>query len=64
MKIYKLFANVHPLEPNLMFCVDTTSSLGTTNDSEKWKWIKDRQKALNKLGYKTEIQEVITTIYK
>lgn len=64
MKEYKLFANVYPLEPNKLFCIDTSNNLGTTNDSEKWAWIQNRRKALQDLGFKTEIHEVLVNIFK
>lgn len=64
MKDYKLYANCYPLEPNKLFCVDTTQYLGTEKPAEKLTWIQKRRKALQDLGFKTEIHEVITNIFK
>lgn len=64
MKEYRLFANVHPLEPDKLICIDTINSPDATFDLEKWIWIQDRRKDLNALGYKTEIHEVSVNIYK
>ena len=55
MTTYKLYANTNPLNKNMMVCVLSSDSLMTTDNKEKLSLIKAKYKALQLIGFKTEI---------
>lgn len=64
MKEIKVFANVNPLDLSTLIPVWTSRTCGSFNENDWWIVAREHKKALESLGYRAEIHEIITTIYK
>ena len=59
-----LYANVNPLMPECFIEVLDSTTIGTTNSSIKWNYIREKGNELKAKGFKVYIIEEITTKYE
>ena len=64
MKELVLFANVNPLTPNVVIPVWSSKTCGSTNETDWLRIAGKKSFELTDKGYKVEIHEIITTIYR